>query len=327
MFNPNDVNNRAIVDQAVSEGIKAYADSRRRKITPFIEDHFSFKGAWELNKCAFGKDLLRAPANLAWAPVYFAAKLGGIAAEKAGMKAVSEKLKKVEPGFRTDVEKEVEWLMFSEFLELPFVEGKRVCEKNVLLTFILAEDEMVSLFEEKLLSIASIGNDSTQRAKLEEKLSTYVNNRKDVAELTTAIMGISAGLAAHKGINMGAIGLGQTTATVIAQQLAISNFFLGQSLGGIYYSFFPAAASMGLLVGATGGIAAAMGLVSAFAGVLADPAQKALGLHHKKLHSLVDAVEDQLLAESNESYVLRDGLIARLLDFIDILVNVAPKMA
>ena len=93
----------------------------------------------------------------------------------------------------------------------------------------------------------------------------------------------------------------------------------------MYYSFFPAAASMGLLVGATGGIAAAMGIVSAFAGVIADPAQKALGLHHKKLHSLVDAVEIQLLGESNESYVLRDGLIARLLDFIDILANVAPK--
>jgi hypothetical protein len=184
---------------------------------------------------------------------------------------------------------------------------------------------MVSLFEEKLLPFADISNDSNERAKLEEKLGTYVNNRKDVAELTTAIMGISAGLAAHKGINMGAIGLGQTTAAVIAQNVAISNFFLGQTLGGMYYSFFPVAASMGLIVGATGGIAAVMGIVSAFAGVIADPAQKALGLHHKKLHSLVDAVENQLLGESSESYVLRDGLIARLLDFIDILANVAPK--
>lgn len=325
MSNQNNVNNRAIVMQAVKGGIKAYADSRRRNITPFIEDHFSFKGAWELNKCAFGKDLWRAPANLLWAPFYFAAKLGSAAAEKAGLESVSEKLKKVEPGFRTDVEREVEWLMYSEFLELPFVDGDYTCEKNALLTFILAEDGMVSLFEEKLLPFACVANDPHERAKLEDKLSTYINNRKDVAELTTAIMGISAGLAAHKGLNMGALGLGQTSAAVIAQQIAISNFFLGQTLGGMYYSFFPAAASMGLLVGATGGIAAAMGIVSAFAGVIADPAQKALGLHHKKLHSLVDAVENQLSGESNESYVLRDGLIARLLDFIDILANVAPK--
>lgn len=325
MTNKNTESNRVIVEQAVKKGIKAYADSRRRNITPFIEDHFSFKGAWELNKCAFGKDLLRAPANLLWAPVYFAAKIGSAAAEKAGMESVSKNLNKVGPGFRTDVEREVEWLMYSEFLELPFVEGDRTCEKNALLTFILADGAMVSLFEDKLLPFACIANDPHERAKLEDKLATYVNNRKDVAELTTTIMGISAGLAAHKGINLGAIGLGQAAAATIAQQIAISNFFLGQSLGGIYYSFFPASASMGLLVGATGGIAAAMGIVSAFAGVIADPTQKALGLHHKKLHNLVDIVENQLLGESNESYILRDGLIARLLDFIDILACVAPK--
>jgi len=325
MVNKN-IDNRTIIEQAVKDGIKAYADSRRRNISPFIEEHFSFKGAWELNKCAFGKDLLRAPANLAWAPFYFAAKMGGAAAEKAGLDSVSEKLNKVEPGFRTDVEREVEWLLYSDFLELPIIEGERVCEKNALLTFILKEDGMASLLEDKLLPFAGIGNDSDQRAKLEEKLSIYVNNRKDVAELTTTILGIAAGLSAHKGINMGAIGLGQATAVAITQQIAISNFFLGQTLGGIYFSYFPAAASIGLVVGATGGIAAAMGIVSAFAGVIADPAQKALGLHHKKLHSLVDAVENQLLGESNESYLLRDGLIARLLDFVDILANVAPKM-
>jgi hypothetical protein len=324
MTNHNILNSRAIVEQAVSDGIKAYSDSRRRNITPFIAEHFSFKGALGLNKCAFGKDLLRAPANLAWAPFYFAAKLGGGVAKKVGMQTVSEKLKKVKPGFRTDVEKKVEWLMYSEFLELPFVEGERVCDKNALLTFILAEDRMISLFEEKLLPFATIGTDSKEREKLEEKLSTYVDNRKDVAELTTAIMGISAGLAAHKGLNMGAIGLGQTAAA-IAQHLAISNFFLGQTLGGLYFSVFPTAASMGLIVGATGGIAAAMGIVSAFAGVIADPVQKSLGLHHKKLRKLVDAVENQLLGKSKESYVLREGLVARLLDFIDILANVAPK--
>lgn len=52
MSNRKSLNNRAVVERAVKEGIKAYADSRRRNITPFIEDHFSFKGAWELNKWA-----------------------------------------------------------------------------------------------------------------------------------------------------------------------------------------------------------------------------------------------------------------------------------
>jgi len=315
---------RAIVVRAVKDGIKAYTDSRRRSITPFMDAHFSFKGAWQLNKCAFGKDMLRAPANLVWAPFYFAAKLGGTAAKKAGFPSVSNKLKNVKPGLRTDVEREIEWLMYTEFLELPFIEGERVSDKNALLTYILAENELIDLLDEKLRPLADIGSDSSERAKLEEKLGTYLDNRKDVAELATTLTGIAAGLAAHKGVNLGAVGLGQATATAIAQQIAISNFILGQTLGGFYYSIFPAAASMGLVVGVTGGVAAAMGVFTAFAGVISDPAQKALGLHHKKLHKLVDAIENQLSGESDESYELRDGIIARLLDFVDLLVCVAP---
>lgn len=315
---------RNIVEQAVKAGIKSYADSRRRKITSFVETNFSFKGAWNLNKVAFGWDMLRAPANLAWMPIYFTAKIGGSATEKMGLRSLSGRLRTVPPGFRTDVERRVEWLLYSEFLELPFEGGGSVCEKNLLLTQILAEKELIGLFEERLRALADLQGDPTARKKLEEKLSTYLDNRKDVAELTTTLMALSASLVAHKGLNMGAVGLGQTTAAAIAHQIAVSNFFLGQTLGGVYYSFFPATASMGLVIGATGGVAAVLGVVSAFAGVLADPTQKALGLHHKKLHRLVDAIENQLLGEGRESYALRDGLIARILDLLDILGTVVP---
>jgi len=318
---------RIIIERAVKDGIKTYADSRRRNITLFIDTHFSFAGAWQLNKCAFGKDMVRAPANLAWAPFYFSAKMGGMAADKAGFTSVSSKLKNVKPGLRTDVEREIEWLMYTEFLELPFTEEERVCDKNALLKCILVENELIDLLDEKLRPLVNIDSDSSERAKLEEKLSTYVDNRKDIAELATTLTGIATGLAARKGVKLGAVGLGQAAATAIAQQIAISNFFLGQTLGGLYYSMFPTAASMGLLVGVTGGVAAAMGVFSAFAGVITDPAQRALGLHHKKLHKLVDAIENQLLGESDESYELRDGIIARLLDFVDLLACVTPVKA
>lgn len=323
------MDNRSLIEQSVKAGIESYANSRRRLITPFIEDNFSFKGAWQLNKCAFGKDLLRAPANIAWAPVSFAAKLGGTASKKVGMDTVADRLNSVPPGFRTDVEREVEWLLYSSFLELPYETEGRKCENNALLTHILAESELIDLFEEALRPFVDMQNDEGLRTDFERKLNTYVDNRKDVAELTAALMGMSVGLATHKGLNAGALGLGQATAGTIAHNMAVSNFLLGESLGGVYYTLFPgaAAASTGLVIGMTGGIAAAMGVVSAFSGVLADPVQKALGLHHKKLHGLVDAIESQLSGDGDEAYVLRDGLVTRLLDFLDILKSVARATA
>jgi hypothetical protein len=319
------MDNRRLVEQAVKAGIKSYADSRRLLIAPFIEKNFSFKGAWKINRCALGKDLLRAPANIAWAPVYFLAKMGGAATRKVGLKSVADRLCSAPPGFRTDVEREVEWLLYSDFLELPYECKGRKSEKNALLTHILAEGALIDLFEETLRPFAEMGEDSSLRTSLEKKLGTYVDNRKDVSELTAALMGISAGLAAHKGVNLGAVGLGQATAGAIAHNMAVSNFILGESIGGIYYSIFPgaAAASTGLIVGLTGGIAAALGVVSAFSGILADPVQKALGLHRRKLNRLVNAIENQLSGEGKEAYALREGYVARLLDFLDILMSVA----
>src|SRR5678815_614898 len=95
---------RSIVTRAVNAGISSYADSRRRLITPFVDRHFSFKGAWELNRLALGRDLFRAPANLLWVPVYFVAKVGGAACTKAGLTTIADKVARLPPGIRTDVE-------------------------------------------------------------------------------------------------------------------------------------------------------------------------------------------------------------------------------
>jgi hypothetical protein len=48
------------------------------------------------------------------------------------------------------------------------------------------------------------------------------------------------------------------------------------------------------------------------------------GLHQKKLRRLVDALENQLSGIGSESYQLREGLIARILDLLDILRSLAP---
>jgi hypothetical protein len=315
---------RRVVIRSIETGIAAYAESRRRRITPFVDKHFSFRGAWKLNKLALGRDLYRAPANLFWAPIYFITKVGGAAFNRIGLTSVSGKIAQLPSGFRTDVEREVEWLLFSEFLELPYALNTRVTEKNSLVEYILTDSELARLFETALQPLSKANENSHVRLQLEKKLTTYIDNRKDVAELTSALIAAAGALAVKKGLGGGTIALGQAAAAAAAQASAVSTFWLGPTLGSLYYSVFPAAVSIGLLVGATTGVAAVLGLVSAVAGVLADPAQRALGLHQKKLLRLVDALENQLSGSGSEAYELRDGLIARLLDLVDVLRSVAP---
>ena len=317
--------NRKIVEAAVQAGIRSYAKSRRRRIPHFINRHFSFKGAWQLNKRAFGWDLLRAPANLLWTPIYFLAKGVGMVARKAGVKAPEQLVEHLPAGVRTDVERELEWLVQTELLELPYESDGRASDKNELLAHILKQKPLIGLLEEALRPLGNLNEDPVLAAKLKRKLNTYVDNRKDVAELTTTIIASSAGLAANKTLSMGAFGLGQATAAAISHSMAVSGFIFGPTLGSVFYSALPwlAAPSKVMVAGVTISIAALMGVASAFAGLIADPAQKALGLHTRKLRGLVDALESQLLGEGSDAYELRDGIVARLLDFADILYSLA----
>jgi len=316
------------IEEAVRLGTIAYIESRRQQITPFVDRHFSFQGAWQINKKAIGWDMLRAPANMLWMPVYFLGNVvGGKTTRLMGMTQTAEKLAKLPAGLRTDVERELEWLLYSEFLELPFASGERSCTKNAWLEAILTQPAFLELLEDVLRPIADQKDNPLFRKQLEEKLSVYIDNRKDVAEMASTLIAAAAGLAAYKQVNVGSIGLGQAVATSIAYQIAVSNFFLGPTLGGAFYTLFPsaAAASTGLVVGVTGGVAAIVGIVAAFVGVITDPAQRALGWHQKKLESLVTALEKQLTESGEHSLGYRDNLVTRMLDIVDMIIHLSHK--
>jgi hypothetical protein len=70
----------------------------------------------------------------------------------------------------------------------------------------------------------------------------------------------------------------------------------------------------------TSGLLAVSSVAAAFAGIIADPVQRALGLHRRRLLRLIDALEQQFGTEHGESgFVTRDQYVARLLDFLDLL--------
>jgi hypothetical protein len=315
---------KALVQTAVNDGVAAYIADRRVAIDEFVDNHYSFKGAWQLNKNAMGWDIAKAPANLLWMPVHFLSTLGKLSANKMGWTRASTLLSGVPAGFRTKVESEVEWLVYTEFLHLPVVQKARQSESNLLMEFILNNSDLSQYFGDKLAVIHEIAQYDENRQKMEQKLHRYLNSRKAAAEITASLVAASANFAAHKSLSVGAIGIGQTVAAAFAYHSAVSSFAFGSSLGGLYYSVFPASVSAGLLVSVTGGIAAALGVIAAFGGIVADPMQRKLGLHQKKLHKLLDSIEKQF-AKASDDYNLKDEYAARVLDLIDLLAVVAVR--
>lgn len=314
---------RELIAEAVTSGAKRYFDSRRGRIPDFVQTHFSLKGALRINRRALGGDLLRAPANLMWAAPYLGLRVSSLVLRKAGVKRLGERLGRVPPGFQTRVQREVQWLVQTELLELPWEQDGRRAEADALLAAILAEPALSALLVNYLERIHEEALRPGFEQALRRDLGAYGGARLAAADLACGVISLSAGAAAFKQLTPGALSTGSALAAAIAQHSAISGFVFGPTLGSVYYGVFPAAASAGLIAASTGGVLAALGVVSAFSGVITDPVQARLGLHQRRLGKLIDALEAGFASPDAEGFRPRDHYAARIFDFFDLLKSAA----
>ena len=70
---------------------------------------------------------------------------------------------------------------------------------------------------------------------------------------------------------------------------------------------------------ATGGLMLASTTFAAFAGVVSDPVQRALGMHRARLLRMIDALERQFFDAGATGFAVHDHYVARLLDVFDLL--------
>jgi hypothetical protein len=316
---------QALLQTALVDSVRLWAAQRRERVDGFCARHFSFGGALRIHRLALGHDLWRAPANALWAAPYLASQAAGFAAGKLGWQGAGRKLKRLPPGFRTAVARELEWLVYAELLELPINQGTRTSARDALLETLLAHEAVAGLLLPELLALDALSGLSQTRAKLEEFFAVYAGNRIAAADMAGSVLNLAAGAAAFQKFTPGAFALGAAVASGLAQQLAIANFALGSTLGSLYYGLFPATASAGLTAASVGGAMAALGVFAAFAGVLTDPVQRATGLHRRRLLQLVDAVEGQLTGAGGD-FKLRDAYVARVFDLVDLIRGAAQTL-
>ena len=221
------------------------------------------------------------------------------------------------------MDREIEWRIWTELLELPFDQGDRMNTRDALAETMMADPRLHAAIAEPLAEIARHSDDPNMRRRIEETIAAYTGTQAAAADIVGAMVNVGAGyLAAQQLTSVWT--LGPVLAAAAADHVAVSGFPLGATMGGLWYSMFPASASLALTGAVTLGLAATGAVVVAFAGLLADPAQRALGLHRRRLNGMLDTLERGFKGESEARFAPRDHYVARIIDFVD-LVRVAHK--
>src|SRR5499433_4179920 len=266
-----DIGLQPTLQQAVEHGIEAYVTSRRARIPVFIDQHFSFRGALALHRKTFGRDVYKHPVNLVWGlPAALVTGAADLLA-KAGAHRIAQWLHRMPRGISTALHQELQWLLYTELLELPYAQEGRASHRDALLEHILADPEIAALCDAYLTHLHGVAEQPAFRAALERHLAEYGKTRGAVSELAGSLINLAAGYAALSKATPGALSAGTAAATAIAQHIAIANFWLGSTLGAWYYAVFPVSASAGLVAATTGAMIAAVGVLTALAWIVIDP--------------------------------------------------------
>ncbi|MCF3975062.1 DUF6635 family protein [Paracoccus salsus] len=253
--------------------------ARCRAVDGFVRARFGPRGTLRLHRAALGLDLLRAPVNVALSPVFLATRLAAWLFRLAGMGRISA------------------WLA-----------GRRVFLPSDLAR-LLRDDLTVFLQSMQAQGlVAELPPEDLRRA-----VADYTETRNAVAEITTSLIVLAAGLVLFGATTPGVISLAGPVAEMRAQQRAIQDFAFGSGLGRLWNGIFPAepGAAQVLLTGLA--LAAVASTVTAFAGLLADPVQVWTGVHRRRLMRLLARLDRQ----SGSATLEREHLLARGGDLAD----------
>ena len=327
---PTSADAAVIVDDAVAR----YCASRRERLTAFVDRHYSFRGALRVHGQAFGWDLLRAPANLALALPQLALLSAGLAGRTAARRLDVRRAVRVERlahwlthrnlFLRTDVAAEVEWLLYTDLLELPYrqvhpTQGERIHTRDAIAEAILDDPRVDGALRASVMAIGHRARDPGFHARLADVVAVYVGSRVAASDIATSLVSIGVGALTARQFTPGMLTLGPAVAGAIAKHTAIASFPLGAGVGGLWYGAFPVTAGPLLVAGVTGGLFMTAASVTAFAGILADPVQRKFGIHRRRLSKLLRTIERELTNKGPMSLTLRDHYAARLLDLFDLL--------
>ncbi len=291
----------ALAHTIVEDAIRTYFRKRRSRVPAFVDRTFSFSGALKTHRHALGHDLWRAPLNAALAGPQLGLNAAAHVLAMTGRKQTAEKLRARELFFRTTVSQEIERRLIVDLLELPYTGSGEPSFHDALAVEILGDRRL-----DGALGALNGPWGEKQRlqmdASLARQIAIYLNARGAMSEIVSAGVTMAAGGAFLHQATPGFLTLGPALAQA-----------LGAKIGG--FAAFTVA----------GAVLAASATAAAFAGVVTDPIQSALGLHHLRLIGLLDTLESAFLG-GDARLAIPEQYAARLIDLVDAIVSIAGHM-
>ena len=245
----------------------------------FCRRHFSWKGAWRLNRAALGWDLLRAPCNVFFAPIWLLLQLLSTLLSLCGAKRLAQLLRATPPGLRTQVHQRI--------------------RSHILQELIPGRQDALS---QRILLL---------------NIDRYLAARTASAEISANLLVLLSGALLFGQLTPGGLGWGRSAAEAISLHAAIQNFWAGGWLGQLWFGWFPPDTPLWLSLLCIAAALSLIALTAALAGVFTDPLQQAVGLQRARLRRLLQGIQTDLDAAQAQGWKPPEPLLARVFDLLD----------
>lgn len=258
--------------------------ARRAEVTRFTRARYGISGTLKLHRAAFGLDLLRAPLNVALAPLFLLTRLLAMFISAMGAKRAGTWLADRHIFLKSDIARRI-------------------------------EADLAGFLDH--LAARGLGPRAGPDI-IRQEIARHTETRNAVAEITTSLLVLLAGLLLFDRATPGIISLTGPLAEMRAYSTAIEDFTLGQGMGRMWYAVFPVELPPMQII-LTGVVLAMIGsIVTTFAGLIADPLQVATGLHRRRLMRLLTRLDQ---AEAPASSLEGEHLLARFGDLGDMAIS------
>ncbi len=273
----------------VDRCIDAYAQRCRRRIPAFVDAHISLEQAWSTQKQTFWPDLLVGPVNSVWAIPYWTIRKACTSLDALGVPVAGSVLRSVKPGLTSGYQIATEATLARELLEwnlddpstgLPSGLVKEL-EQNPEIRRLRLNDRPASLHP------------------IRKVIDEFSSGRVLVADLAGAALTLAVSWLAFRSTSMGLYDIANRFARQDAKSRAASHFVFGRRAGNVFFSVFRPQAStfeIGLILVLLA-VAVAGGAMLCVVG--SEHVLKVLGLHQRRLATLVDKIERELVVLLN----------------------------
>lgn len=292
--------------------------ARRDHVDAFVKRHFGWRGTLRLHREALGLDILRAPMNVVLSPLLVLARAAAWILRKLRMRRLGEWLMDRRLLLRTSVSARIEAAIVADLLDVPVPAANRAPDRATLARAIRSAPRFRQLIGERR-------NEAEAKAvtdRIMAAIGEYTGTRSAIAEFTTALFTLIAGAIAFHALTPGMISMAPGLAEAVALHRALADFPLGETLGRVWYGFFPVGPSPMLVALSVAGLLAVGSVVTTFAGMIADPVQARLGLHRRRLMRLLDTLEAEITGTPDRPFVAREHFLARAFDLWDAVLSV-----